>query len=95
MKFDISYIADLARLYLNSAEKKRLSPQLKSILSYVEKISELKTENIPPTFQTIEVKDAVREDRVESKQKLHQKEALANTSSKRKGFFKVPRIWEV
>jgi aspartyl-tRNA(Asn)/glutamyl-tRNA(Gln) amidotransferase subunit C len=94
VKFDINYIADLARLQLTAAEKRRLGPQLRSILSYVEKISELKTDNVPPTFQMTGLKDVVRKDKVSSKRSLSQGEALSNAPDKKDGFFKVKRILE-
>lgn len=95
MKFDISYIANLARLKLTVEEKKRLGPQLRSILTYVEKISELKTDNIPPTFQTTGLKDVIREDKVDPKQSLSQKETLTNAPARKDDFFKVKRVFEL
>ncbi len=94
MKFDIDYIANLARMRLTAGEKRRFGSQLKSILSYVEKISELKTDKIPPTFQTTGLEDVVREDKTDSGQSLSQREALANSPGKRNGFFKVKKVLE-
>ena len=92
MKFDIDYIADLARLRLTSAEKKRLAPQLKSLLAYVEKISELDTDGISPTYQTTGLEDVVRKDEVDRGRSLSQKEALSNAPDKKDGSFKVKRV---
>lgn len=94
-KFDITYIANLARLQLSATEKKRLGSQLGAILSYVEKISALRTDNVPPTFQTTKLKDAVRKDKVSTKRLLSQEEAFANAPDRKNGFFKVPKIFEV
>lgn len=94
MKFNINYIANLARLQLTAAEKRRLGPQLRSILSYIEKISRLKTDNVSPTFQTIGLKDVVREDKVDSGRSLSREEALANAPDKKGDLFKVPKIFE-
>ena len=92
MKFDIDYIADLARLRLTPTEKKRLAPQLKSLLSYVEKISELNTDDISPTYQTTGLKDVVREDKVDPRRSLSQEEVLSNAPGKKDGCFKVKRV---
>lgn len=94
MEFDINYIADLARLKLSAAEKRRLGPQLRKILTYIGKISELKTDGVPPTFQTTGLKDVVRDDRVDSTQSLSREEALSNAPDKKDDFFRVPKIFE-
>ena len=94
MELDIDYIADLARLYLTAEEKKSFAPQLKSILAYIEKLSELDTEKVLPTFQTISLEDEVREDRADSKRTLSEEEALSNAPSKKGRFFRVPKIFD-
>lgn len=95
MRFDINHIAGLARLQLTAAEKRRLGPQLRSILSYVEKISKLDTDKVSPTFQTTGLKDVVREDKVDRAHTLSQEEVLSNAPDKRDELFKVPRIFEI
>jgi len=95
VKFDINYIADLARLQLTVEEKRRLGPQLRSILSYVEKISKLDTDKVSPTFQTTGLKDTVREDKVDPAHTLSQEEVLSNAPDKKDGRFKVPKIFEI
>jgi len=92
MKFDISRIANLARLKLTPAEKKKFEPQLKSILKYVEQISKVKTDGVVPTFQTTDLKDAVSDDRVDRGRVLSQEEVLSSTPDKKDGFFKVKRV---
>lgn len=95
MEFDINYVAELARLKLTAEEKRRFGPQLRSILTYVKKISELKTDSVLPTFQTTGLKDVAREDKVDPKQTLSQKETLANAPGKQGDFFKVKRVFEL
>lgn len=94
MKFDLNYIADLARLKLTAEEKRRLGPQLRSILTYVEKISKLDTDKVSPTFQTTGLKDVVRQDKIDSRQSLTQGEVLSNAPDKKSDFFKVKRVLE-
>lgn len=95
MKFDINYIADLARLQLTAEEKRRLGPQLRSVLTYVEKISKLDTDKVSPTFQTTGLKDVVRRDKVDPAQSLSQEEVLSNAPDKKGDLFKVPKIFEI
>jgi len=89
MEFDITRIANLSQLKLTKKEKAQFSSQLKEILAYVEKITKLEIRDVPPTFQTAGIKDAKREDVIDSKQSLSQEEALANASGRKDGFFKI------
>ena len=94
MELDIHYVAGLARLQLTAEERKVFGKQLKSILSYVEKLSTLETEKISPTFQTIDLKDEVREDKVGVKQALEAAEALNNAPRREGKFFSVPKVFD-
>lgn len=46
MNMDINHIANLARLELTEAEKEKYQKQLGSILNYVNKLSQAKTDGI-------------------------------------------------
>jgi len=92
VSFDITHIADLARLRLTKWEKAQVSSQLEEILAYVGKVAKLRVGKVPPTFQTTGLKDVTRGDRVDSAQSLNQGAALANAPSRENGFFKVKRI---
>lgn len=59
---DVEYVAFLARLRLTGEELDRLEGQLNSILDQYAKLSELDTSAIPPTAQTIELENILRED---------------------------------
>ena len=89
---DIEYVAGLARLYLTDEEKKVLTPQLKDIVSYVEKLGELNTENIEPTAHILPLKNVLRPDI--RKQSLDQQDALEMAPKKQDGMFRVPRVIE-
>jgi aspartyl-tRNA(Asn)/glutamyl-tRNA(Gln) amidotransferase subunit C len=94
MELDIDYIANLARLQLMAEEKKVFGSQLKSILSYMEKLSRLETKEVLPTFQTISLEDEVREDRVDRKRGFESEGALGNAPAKKGKFFSVPKIFD-
>lgn len=84
----IQHIAELARLKLTDAEMKRFLPQLKEILNAFSKLDEVNTNNTKPSFQPVELKNMLREDKV--KPCLSQEESLSNSKEKKDGYFKGP-----
>jgi len=89
-KSQVEHLAWLARLELSDEEKELYTFQLNEILEYFNKLSELNTENIPPTYHVIGKTNVFREDEIQ--QSLHQNEALKNAPKKRNGFFEAPKI---
>jgi aspartyl-tRNA(Asn)/glutamyl-tRNA(Gln) amidotransferase subunit C len=59
---DVEHVAFLARLRLVPDELDRLEGQLNHILDQYAKLSEIDTSAIPPTAQTIELENILRED---------------------------------
>jgi aspartyl-tRNA(Asn)/glutamyl-tRNA(Gln) amidotransferase subunit C len=59
---DVEHVAFLARLRLADPELDRLEGQLNHILDQYAKLAELDTSAIPPTAQTIEIENILRED---------------------------------
>ena len=59
---DVEHVAYLARLRLTDEELDRLEGQLNHILDQYAKLLELDTSAIPPTAQTIELENILRED---------------------------------
>jgi aspartyl-tRNA(Asn)/glutamyl-tRNA(Gln) amidotransferase subunit C len=80
-------VAALARLGLTEDETERMRDQLSSILTSIEKLEELDTAAIPPTAQTIELVDIMRED--VAGPSLHLEQVLMNAPRQRDGFFEV------
>lgn len=92
MKVDkelIKKVASVARLDLTEEEVEKFIPQLKDILSSFSKIDEADTEKTNPSFQPVELKNALREDK--KGKCLSQEEALSNTEHKKDGYFKGPK----
>lgn len=92
MKVDkelIKRVANNARLNLTDKEIDEFIPQLKDILDVFSKISEVDTKNVKESFHPVEIKNNVREDKVEKS--LTQEEALRNTVHKKDGYFKGPK----
>lgn len=90
-KEEVLHIAKLANLSLTSQEVEIFSRQLSETLDYIERLKDLNTDKVSPTFQTTGLKNVTREDKI--KPSLSQKEALKNAKSTYKGFFKIKAIF--
>lgn len=87
---DVEHVAHLARLGLTEEELARLEGQLNHILDQYTILTTLDTEHIPPTAQTIELANILREDMV--RPCLSVKDALANAPERYGDHFLVPAI---
>ena len=85
----LEHVAEVARLKLTEEEIKKFLPQLKESLEFFSKLQEVNTDNIKPSFQPVELRNAMREDA--EKGCLSQDEALSLTEHKKDGYFKGPR----
>ncbi|NQT94973.1 MAG: Asp-tRNA(Asn)/Glu-tRNA(Gln) amidotransferase subunit GatC [Candidatus Omnitrophica bacterium] len=91
-KDTIRYVANLARIELNSDEEKLFAKQLNDILAYMDKINKLDTGSIEPMSHAVSIGNVFREDSV--KESLSNEEALKNSPDKKDKFFKVPKVIE-
>ncbi|MDQ3491682.1 MAG: Asp-tRNA(Asn)/Glu-tRNA(Gln) amidotransferase subunit GatC [Chloroflexota bacterium] len=87
---DVEHVALLARLGLTEDELARLEGQLNHILDQYAVLAELSTDDIPPTAQTIEVENILREDVVTPS--LTVQDALAGAPERSGDLFVVPAI---
>jgi len=87
---DVENIARLAKLSFSGEEKEKFMDQFNQILQYMEKLNELDTENVEPTYNVLELSNVMRQDKV--KTWLTQEEALANAPKSNHGFFSVPKV---
>jgi aspartyl-tRNA(Asn)/glutamyl-tRNA(Gln) amidotransferase subunit C len=87
---DVEHVAHLARLGLSAEEVARLQGQLNHILDQYAKLAELDTDAIPPTAQTIELENILRDD--EPRASFTREEALANAPETHEGRIVVPAI---
>ncbi len=85
----IRHVADVARLTLTDEEVKMFLPQLQEVIDTFSKLEEVNTDGVKPSFQPIELKDALREDEV--KTCLSKEEALSNVTQKKDGYIKGPK----
>ena len=87
---DVEHVAHLARLGLTTDELARLEGQLNHILDQYAKLAELDTDAIPPTAQTIELENILRED--VARPSMAPEDVLANAPQRDGDFFVVPAI---
>jgi aspartyl-tRNA(Asn)/glutamyl-tRNA(Gln) amidotransferase subunit C len=87
---DVEHVALLARLGLTDDELARLEGQLNHILDQYAILAELHTEHIPPTAQTIELENILRED--ENRPSLNRDEILGQAPQRAGDYFVVPPI---
>jgi aspartyl-tRNA(Asn)/glutamyl-tRNA(Gln) amidotransferase subunit C len=87
---DVEHVAYLARLGLTPEELDRLEGQLNHILDQYAILARLDTDDIPPTAQTIELENVLRED--EATDSLTTEEALAGAPERERDYFVVPAI---
>jgi aspartyl-tRNA(Asn)/glutamyl-tRNA(Gln) amidotransferase subunit C len=87
---DVEHVAHLARLGLTDEELARLESQLNHILDQYAILATVPTDHIPPTAQTIELENILRDDA--TRPSLPRDAVLANASEHDDAFIVVPPI---
>ena len=93
MKIDdrmIEKISGLAYLEFRKEEKEKIRRDLEQILTFVEKLKELDTENVEPLVYISDKTRVLREDQV--LMSISHEEALLNAPDRSGPFFKVPKV---
>jgi aspartyl-tRNA(Asn)/glutamyl-tRNA(Gln) amidotransferase subunit C len=101
---DVIYVAELANLELTPEERQRMVKDLDSILSYIDRLNELDTSQVPPMAQVVVDSSAAK---VEGGMAptpawrddtpapcLSRDEALRNAPASDGEFFRVPKVIE-
>lgn len=89
---EVEHVARLARLDLSEADKERMRSQLDAILTYIDKLRALDTDDVEPTSHAIPMVNVMRGDEV--RPCLPTEAMLANAPEREGDFFRVPRIIE-
>ena len=87
---DVRWVAHLARLELGEADVHLLTPQLESILDYVQQLQGVNTDGVEPLAHALEVHNVFRAD--ESAPSLPVADALANAPDRQGELFGVPAV---
>jgi aspartyl-tRNA(Asn)/glutamyl-tRNA(Gln) amidotransferase subunit C len=91
-KKEVDHVALLARLKFSESEKERFTTQLNTILEYMDKLKELDTSQVEPTFHAVARTNVFREDVVRPSDP--QDLTLSNAPDGDAGLFRVPKIIE-
>lgn len=89
-KKDVEYIAALANLEFSDPEKTEMVTDMNNILSYMEKLNELNTDQVEPLTAVTDAENVLRAD--VPHQMLSNEDALSNAPSKIGPFFRVPKV---
>jgi aspartyl-tRNA(Asn)/glutamyl-tRNA(Gln) amidotransferase subunit C len=89
-KDEVMHVAKLARLHLDENAVELYTKQLGDILTYMETLNRVDTENVPPTSHATSTDSAFREDEVRAS--MPSEEALANAPQSEDGSFVVPKV---
>ena len=86
----VRHISELARLKLNDRDIIRMAGELRSIVAYVDQLSEVDVTDVEPTAQVPSLNNVFREDRV--RPSLAQDLTLSNAPQHDAGLFRVPKV---
>lgn len=87
---DVARLAQLARIDLSNDELDELAPQLAVIVESVASVSEVATDDIPPSSHALPLQNVFRDDVV--RPSLDPADALAGAPEVERQRFRVPRI---
>ena len=88
----VKHISKLSRISIDDKKAKKLSNDLNSIFSFIEKLNELGTKNTEPLTSIVETTLKLRKDEIKS-QNIRE-DILKNSPDKNKDFFVVPKVVE-
>ena len=87
---EVAHLARLARLDLSEDELERMAGQLDAILGAVAEVSEVATDDIPPTSHAVPLVNVFRDDEITPC--LTPEQALSGAPAAEDQRFRVPRI---
>lgn len=89
---DVKYLAELSRLEFSREEAANMQKDLSSIIEYVNKLNDIKTQDIAAKEHILNLSNVLRQDEV--KESLSNEEALKNAFDSEDMYFKVPQLME-
>ncbi|QPJ66655.1 MAG: Asp-tRNA(Asn)/Glu-tRNA(Gln) amidotransferase subunit GatC [Candidatus Nitrohelix vancouverensis] len=89
-KFDIDAAVSLSRLKLEADEKQRLEKDLEAIVSYIDQLNTLNTDQVEPTSHVLPIQNVFREDIPDNK--FGDSPCLPLAPAHDKGHYEVPQI---
>ena len=88
----IKHIAKLSRISVDDEKAEKLAGDLNSIFDFIEKLNELKTDQIKPLTSIAETSLKLRNDEIKSQNM--REEIIKNSPEKNEDYFVVPKVIE-
>jgi aspartyl-tRNA(Asn)/glutamyl-tRNA(Gln) amidotransferase subunit C len=88
----IKHISKLSRISVDEQKAEKLAGDLNSIFKFIEKLNELKTENVEPLTSVVETTLKLRADEIKSKNIREQ--IIKNSPQDNEDYFVVPKVIE-
>lgn len=89
---DVRYLAELSRLEFGDEEAAKMQEDLSDIIEYVNKLNNIKTDELIAKEHILALSNVFRQDEV--KEGLSNEDALQNAYDSEDMFFKVPQVME-
>ena len=86
----VQHIAHLARLELQGEDLKAIKGDMENIISFMDKLSELDTDEVEPLIFMSDEVNVLREDVVEKT--VTSEQALKNAPKKDSDYFRIPKV---
>lgn len=86
----IDHIAHLARLEFEGEHKAAIKSDLERIIQFMDKLSELPTENVEPLIFMNDEVNKLRDDIAQVS--ISQRDALKNAPKKDSDYFRIPKV---
>ena len=87
---DVEKVALLARLKFDDDQLDKMTSHMVQIIQYVDKLSELNTDDVEPMAHALDINNALAED--EPRPSLPREEALRNAPKRDDECFRVPAV---
>ena len=88
----IKHISKLSRISVDEKRAEKLADDLNSIFEFIQKLNELKTDNVEPLTSVAETTLKLRLDEVKSKNLRDQ--VIKNSPQENEDYFVVPKVIE-
>jgi aspartyl-tRNA(Asn)/glutamyl-tRNA(Gln) amidotransferase subunit C len=89
---EVEKVAALANLRFTGDEMEKMRGTLAQILGHIDRLTELDTENVPPTSHAHKTENVFREDK--TAEPFEKGKMLDNAPAKDRNHFSVPRVIE-
>lgn len=89
-KETVKKIASLARIEMDDETLERMTPEIAGIMTWIEQLSEVNTDDVEPLASPVNLNLTLREDVMNDGDCVEK--ILANAPEKTQGFFVVPKV---